>query len=435
MSNVDIGLLGFAAILVLVVIRIPIGVVLGGISFVGIWYLVGERAAWGILNAIPYDFAAHWSLSSVPMFLLMGYFCFHAGLTEGLFQAARVWLSKMPGGLAVATVAGCAGFSAVTGSSVACAAAMGRIAIPEMLRSRYAPDLATGAAAAGGTIGSMIPPSIIMILFGIFAEVPISKMFIGGILPGILTAVMYSIIIVSRATVVPSVAPLYKVEVPWSEKMMALKDTWPVLVLIVSVFGGLFGGVFTATEAGAMGAFVSFVIAAAKRKLTWTALKAAVIETLTTTAAVFVIAIGANLLTRFMALSGASDFMATLVVSWGVDPLPLIIAISVLYLFLGAFLDPIGIMLLTMPVLLPILESINVSLIWFGVLLTKYLEVGLLTPPVGLNVFVIKGVVGDTISLEKIFRGVMWFIFADCITVTFMIAFPPIVTWLPSLLD
>jgi tripartite ATP-independent transporter DctM subunit len=369
------------------------------------------------------------------MFLLMGYFCFHAGLTEGLFQAARVWLSKLPGGLAVATIAGCAGFAAVTGSSVACAAAMGRIAIPEMLKSKYAPDLAAGAAAAGGTIGSMIPPSIIMILFGIFAEVPISKMFIGGILPGLLTALMYSIVIVSRATVVPKVAPLYKVDVPMSEKLAALKDTWPVLLLIFSVFGGLFGGVFTATEAGARGAFVAFVIAAIKGKLTWTALKAAVVETLTTTAAVFVIAIGANLLTRFMALSGASDFMATLVVSWGIDPLPLIILISLLYLFLGCFLDPIGIMLLTLPVLLPILESINVSLIWFGVLLTKYLEVGLLTPPVGLNVFVIKGVVGDAISLEKIFRGVMWFIMADCITVAFMIAFPPIVTWLPSLLD
>jgi len=435
MSNIEIGLVGVGILLVLILLRVPIGVALGSVSFVGIWVLVGERAAWGILNAIPYDFAAHWSLSSVPMFLMMGFFCFHAGLTKGLFDAARKWLSGLPGGLSIATIAGATGFSAVTGSSVACAAAMGRIAVPEMLRTKYDPGLATGTVAAGGTIGALIPPSILLILFGIFAEVPISKLFIGGIVPGLLTALMYSLMIVGRVKVTPSLAPSYKDDVTFAEKMASLRETWPVLLLIVAVFGGLFGGVFTATEAGAVGAFLSFVIAAIKRVLTWDTVKEAALETLVTTASIFVIAIGANLLTRFLALSGTAEYLSEIIIGLSADPLMLVIGISVLYLLLGMILDPIGAMLLTLPILLPVLEAGNISLIWFGVLLCKYLEIGMITPPVGLNVFVIKGVVGDAVPLETIFKGILWFLVADLITVTLMIAFPDTVLYLPNLME
>lgn len=435
MENIEIGLGGVGILVVLILLRVPIGVALGGVSFVGIWILIGERAAWGILNAIPYDFAAHWSLSSVPMFLLMGFFCFHAGLTRGLFDAARKWLSFLPGGLSIATIAGATGFAAVTGSSVACAAAMGRIAVPEMLRAKYDPGLATGTVAAGGTIGALIPPSIILILFGIFAEVPIQKLFIGGIVPGLMTAAMYSIMIVTRVMITPSLAPKYVEKITFAEKVESLKDTWPILLLVVLVFGGLFGGVFTATEAGAVGAFLSMVIAGFKRVLNWETVRVAAMETLVTTAAIFVIAIGANLLTRFLALSGAADFLSSVVVGWGADPLLLVIGISGLYLVLGMILDPIGAMLLTLPILLPVLEASNISLIWFGVLLCKYLEIGMITPPVGLNVFVIKGVVGDEVSLETIFKGVMWFLVADFVTVSLMIIFPQTVLYLPSLLN
>ncbi|MBZ0325300.1 MAG: TRAP transporter large permease subunit, partial [Alphaproteobacteria bacterium] len=339
MSNIEIGLVGIGVLLVLILLRVPIGVALGTVSFVGIWALVGERAAWGILNAIPYDFAAHWSLSSVPMFLLMGFFCVHAGLTKGLFDAARIWLARLPGGLSIATIAGATGFSAVTGSSVACAAAMGRIAVPEMLSTKYDPGLATRTVAAGGTIGALIPPSIILILFGIFAEVPISKLFVGGIIPGLLTALMYSLMIYGRVKVTPSLAPAYSVTVTFAEKMDALKETWPVLLLIGAVFGGLFGGVFTATEAGAVGAFLSFLIAAMKRVLTWETVKEAALETLVTTASIFVIAIGANLLTRFLALSGTAEFLSEVIIGLSADPLLLVIGISVLYLLLGMVLD------------------------------------------------------------------------------------------------
>ena len=247
----------------------PIGVSLIGVSFFGIWVLVGDRAAWGSLGVIPYSFAASWHLSSVPMFLLMGFLCYHAGLTKGMFDAARMWLSRLPGGLAIATVFGAAGFAAVTGSSVACAAAMGRIAVPEMMRHRYAPSLATGTVAAAGTIGALIPPSILMILYGIIAEVPISQLFLGGVGAGLLTTFGYIAVIVIRAKLNPELAPPLHEEVTFRDKILALRETWPVFLLMLGVFGGLFSGAFTPSEAGAVGAALATIIAAMKGSLTW----------------------------------------------------------------------------------------------------------------------------------------------------------------------
>src|SRR6056297_1360580 len=285
MTDIQIGLSGLGALVALLALRIPVGVSLIGVSFVGIWVLVGERVALSILTSTPYAFTAHWTLSSVPMFLLMGYFCYHAGLTKNLFDAARVWLARLPGGLAVATVFGAAGFAAVTGSSVACAAAMGRIAVPEMMRNNYDASLATGTVAVAGTIGALIPPSILLILFGIFAQVPISHLFMGGIGAGLLTAVAYALVIMIRATLNPALAPRVEEASTLREKFAALGDTWPVLLLVIGVFGGLFAGLFTPTEAGAVGAFLSFVIAGAKRTLTGGAARSALVETVQTTAA------------------------------------------------------------------------------------------------------------------------------------------------------
>jgi tripartite ATP-independent transporter DctM subunit len=414
---------------------VPIGVSLIGVSFFGIWAMVGEKAAWGILGVVPYSFAATWQLSSVPMFLLMGFFCFHAGLTKGLFDAARVWLSGLPGGLAVATVFGAAGFAAVTGSSVACAAAMGRIAVPEMMRHRYDVSLATGTVAAAGTIGALIPPSILLIIYGIIAEVPISHLFLGGVGAGLLTAFGYVMVITIRATINPELAPRLTETVPLAEKVAALKDTWPVILLMACVFGGLFGGLFTPTEAGAVGAFLSLVIAGIKGSLTLERFKNALLETLLTSASLFIIAIGASMLTRFLALSGAGDYLSELVVAIGANELMLLVGISVVYLVLGMFLEPLGAMLLTLPILLPIIATTGFSLVWFGVLLTKFLEIGMITPPIGLNVFVIKGVVGDLATTSTIFRGIMWFLVSDLIVIVLLIAFPDIVLYLPSLMD
>lgn len=434
MSDVQIGFAGIAVLLCLIGLRVPIGASLIGVSFGGIWVLVGERAAWGSLGIIPYSFAATWQLSSVPMFLLMGFFCFHAGLTKGLFDAARVWLSSLPGGLAVATVFGAAGFAAVTGSSVACAAAMGRIAVPEMMRRGYDTSLATGTVAAAGTIGALIPPSILMIIYGIIAEVPINQLFLGGVSAGLLTAFGYILVIIIRASLQPDLAPRLTEKVPLSERIQALKEIWPVVLLVIGVFGGLFGGLFTPTEAGAVGAFLSLVIAGLKRSLSWQSFKNALIETLLTSAALFIIAIGASMLTRFLAFSGSGDYLAEFVAAMGANEILLLIGISLIYLVLGMFLEPMGAMLLTLPILLPIIDTTSFSLVWFGVVLTKFLEIGMITPPIGLNVFVIKGVVGDLASTSTIFRGIMWFLFADLIVVALLIIFPEIALYLPSLL-
>ncbi|MGM0583668.1 MAG: TRAP transporter large permease [Pseudomonadota bacterium] len=435
MDGVTIGLLGLAATVLLLALRVPIGVTLGGVAFVGIWAFAGDRAAWGMLAQVPYDFTAHWTLSSIPMFLLMGYVSYHARITESLFAAAQLWLGRLPGGLGIATVTGAAGFSAVTGSSLAAAAAMGRIAVPEMSRHGYQPGFAAGIVAAAGTIGSMIPPSIIMILYGIFAEVSIGKLFIAGIFPGLLTALIYSAVILLRVATKPSIAPRMTETPARSERLRALRESWPFLVLVLGVFGGLFSGVFTPTEAGAVGALLSILIAVAKGAMTRKVFVDAVTETLYGTASIFFIAVGAALLTRFLAFTGVPAFFSDLIVAAELDQLQLMLAIAVLYIFLGMFLDPMGCLLLTLPILLPILEARDADLIWFGILLVKFLEIGLITPPVGLNVYVIKEIMGDRTTVGRIFAGVSWFIIADILLVGAMIVLPGIVTYLPGFID
>jgi len=434
MTDIQISFLGLGVLLFLLLLRVPIAVALGLVSFFGIWTVIGLKSALGIITAIPHEVVANWTLTSVPMFLLMGYVCHHAKLTHGLFQAARLWLSPLPGGLAIASIGAGAGFSAVTGSSVACAAAIGRIAIPEMVRSGYDKRLATGACAAAGTIGSMIPPSILLLLYGIFVEAPIGPLFLAGFLPGILTALMYCAAIVTAVKINPAIAPPTGVGASWRERLLVLRHTTPTLLLIFGVFGGLLSGVFTPTEAGAVGAAMALLIAIGMRTLNWNTLKEALSETLHSTAAIFVIAIGAHLLTRFLALAGFTDFLAVYVDQVGLDPLVLVLLVSLVYLILGMFLDPLGIMLLTLPIFMPLIESAGVSLIWFGILIVKLLEIGLITPPVGLNVFVIKGVVGNLVSTEAIFRGILWFLAADVITMALLILFPEISLFLPRLL-
>lgn len=435
MDDLTLSAVALAALVGLLLFRVPIGVALGGVSFIGIWIMVGAKSAWGILTGVPYDFISSWTLSSVPMFLLMGYVCFHSQLTDGLFRIARAWLSWLPGGVAVASVGAAAGFSAVTGSSVACAAAMGRIAVPEMLKSGYDKGMAAGTVAAAGTIGSMIPPSILLLLYGIYAELPISKLFIAGLLPGVLTAGLYSLMIVARVRLSPELAPPEPVAITWSDRWRAIAGAWPVVALIIGVFGGLFAGIFTPTEAGATGALMSFIIGFAQRTLTVEKIVLAVKETINTTAAIFMIAIGAILLTKFLALSGFTDFIADLVVEGQASQLMLIIGTMCVLFFLGCFLDPIGIMLLTLPVFLPAMVKLHIDLIWYGVLMTKLLEIGLITPPVGLNVFVIKGIVGNLMSTETIFKGILWFLVADILCVILLIAYPEITLYLPRLLD
>lgn len=434
MDNSVIGLIVLLVLMAILLMRVPIGIALISVSFTGIWIMIGLGPAWGILSAIPYNFAAKWTLSSVPMFLLMGFVCYHAGLTQGLFEACRSWMSRLPGGLAMASVVGSGGFAAVTGSSVACAAAMGKIAVPEMIRNRYDPALATGTVAAAGTLGALIPPSILMILYGVFAEVPIGKLFIGGIGAGLLTALAYMAVIAGRVMLNPALAPRQPGDIVPGERMRHLRATLPIMLLFVVVIGGLFVGWFTATEAGAVGALSAIIIAWVNGTLSRAVLWESLVETLTTTGGLFLIAVGASMLTRLLALSGTGELIASAIIDLQANPITLLIGISLLYLLLGMFLDPLGAMLLTLPVLLPVLGKSGIDLLWFGVFLVKWLEIGMITPPIGLNVFVLKGVVGNAIGLTTIFRGIMWFLLADFVVVALMIAVPEVVTLLPGLM-
>jgi tripartite ATP-independent transporter DctM subunit len=428
-----IGLIGLLVVMGLLLLRVPIAVALICVSFIGISLILGTKQAWGILSVIPYNFAAKWTLSSIPMFLLMGFMAHHGGLTTGLFAAARLWLSRLPGGLAVAAVFGCSGFAAVSGSSVACAAAMGRIAVSQMIKYKYAPTLATGAVAAGGTLGALIPPSILLILFGIFTETSINLLFIGSIGIGILSAVAYVLMIVVRAWLNPELAPPVDDKPSWGERISILSEVWPVIVLFAVVLGGMFSGLFTATEAGAVGAFMTIVISFLKKTLTLAALKDTLVETLTTTASLFFIAIGASLFIRFLTFAGTDDLIADIILQLGTDRFLMIFGLIGVYIVMGMFIDPLGTMLLTIPLVMPVLDKLDIPLVWFGVFLVKMLEIGMITPPIGLNVFVLKTVVDRDITLGIIFKGVMWFIAVDIIVVLLMIFFPQLVLFLPNL--
>ncbi len=433
MSDIGIGFLGLIALFVLLLLKMPIGFTLIAVSFVGIWAVVGVDIAMSSLGIIPYNFAANWTLSSVPLFLFLGFICYHTNLTQGMFKAARAWLAGVPGGLAIASIFGSAGFAAVSGSSIACSAAMGRIAIPEMLRYKYDPSLATGTVAVAGTVGALIPPSIIMILYGVIAQTSISQLFLGGITAGLVTIVSYVLVVYVRVKLNPSLAQDVKEEISFKDKVGALKDTWPIFLIMIGIFGGLFGGVFTPNEAGAIGAFLACVVAILKRAMTWTAFKAAALETLVTTSALLIIAVGASLLTRFLVLSGTGDFIADFIISLEASDMWVMLGIILIYLVLGMFLEPVGAMLLTLPVLLPIIETTSFSLIWFGVLLTKLLEIGMITPPVGMNVFVVKSVVGDAVTTSQVFKGILWFLVIDLAIVGLFLLFPEIILYLPNL--
>ncbi|SLN67119.1 TRAP transporter large permease [Oceanibacterium hippocampi] len=434
MDNLTLGFAGVGVVLALLAMRVPIAVALGGVSIVGIAMIRGIGPALGALGTLPFDFAANWSLSAIPMFLFMGSIAFHTGLTSSLYNAARIWLNRLPGGLAVATNLGAAGFAAASGSSLATAAAMGRLAIPEMLKFGYDKALATGTVAAAGTLGALIPPSVVFIIYGWFTQQPIGKLLIAGIIPGLLTALVYTVMIVGRCIVKPSLAPQIKIDVSWADRWRTLRQVWPLPLLIMGIVGGIYGGLTTPTEAGAFGAFLALVISLAQGRLTWSSFRKSVEEAIRTTAAVFFIAIGAILLSRFLALAGVPAHMAVLVNELGLSEIGLIVAMCAVYLVLGMFLDPLGLMLLTLPVFLPVFEVMNLDLIWIGVLVVKLIEIGLLTPPVGLNAYVVKGVVGDSVPLSTIFRGLLWFIGCEIFIMLLLVGFPELSTWLPGLM-
>jgi tripartite ATP-independent transporter DctM subunit len=432
MDATQIGIAGLVAMVGLMAMRVPVGIALALTSIAGIWATMSFGVAVGMLRAIPYQFVANFVFTAVPMFLLMGYIASHAGLTSGLFRTMRLMLYRVPGGLACSTVGACALFAAASGSSVATAAAMGKITIPEMRKAGYDDGLATGCVAAAGTLGSMIPPSIIMVIFGVFTMAPIGQLFMAGFLPGILTALVYALMIVVRVKLNPSLAPDIKEKPAPGELRAAIADSWPLPVLVAGVIGGIYAGLVTPTEAAAVGASLASVIALVRGTFTKAMLYAALKDTVIGTSSLFVIAMGASMFTAFMGLAGLPEVMATNVLAFSKDPLLLILAISVLYIILGMFIDSLGIILLTLPFLLPLLNGAQIDLIWFGILVVKLLEIGLITPPFGMNVFVIHSMLRGAVTLPTIFKGVGWFIAMEVVVLGLLIALPAIALWLPS---
>ncbi|NVK20586.1 MAG: TRAP transporter large permease [Methylocystaceae bacterium] len=435
MDRLEIGIIGIIATLILIAARMQVGVVLGIVSFVGISALTNTKAAWGIVTAIPHNFIAQWSLSAVPMFLVMGYLASQTGLTKGLFSSARILLGRIPGGLASASVIASAMFASASGSSVATAAAFSRIAVPEMLKSNYKPCLSTGVIAASGTLGSLIPPSVLMILYGIFTETSIGALFVGGIIPGILSAIIYVVMITMRAKADPELAPLNETTYSTAELIAAIKDIWPLPTLILGVLGGMFAGIFTPTEGGAIGAFIAALIALSRKSLNVKAVKNALFETAEGTCAVFFIAIGASMFSKFMGLSTVPTELANTVLPYVDSPVAIILASSVLFIILGMFVDGISLMLLTIPIVLPVLTQQGVDLVWYGIIMIKLLEIGLITPPVGMNVYVIKSALGSKVELTEIFKGTFWFLGMDILTLILLVLFPSITLFLPSLMN
>lgn len=432
--NVTLGLIGLAILFVLLGLQVPIAIAMIAVSFVGVWVMLGLGPAIGVLANTPYEFIASWTLSAVPMFLLMGFVAFHGGLTAGLFDAAKVGLRKVPGGLGIAAIVACSGFASVCGSSLATAASLGRIAIPEMVRAGYKPSFATGALAAGGTIGALIPPSILMIIYGVFAETSVTSVFMGGIAVGLFTALSYVVVILLVAWLRKDIIPAEPVGVEHLDTRKVMLAVWPILVLIALVFGGLFSGLFTATEAGAVGAAGALGLVVITGRMSWAVLRQSVLETLVTCASLFIIGVGAVMFTRFLGLSGVAGLISGAVQGSDLNYFQLMFVIVLIYLVLGMFMEPFGAMLVTLPVLLPVLQAQDINLVWFGVFVVKLLEIGMITPPLGMNVFVIRNVAGQYASLTDVFKGVTLFLAADLVVVVAVVLFPDIVLFLPSLL-
>lgn len=433
MSNLEFGIWGTAAALVLIALRVPIGLALGLVSVFGISLMFSMSIAWGMISATPFDFVGQWELSAAPMFLLMGFLCSTTDMTRGLFLSLRHYLARLPGGLAITSVGACAFFAAASGSSVATAAAMSRMAVPEMLDNGYDRGLATGTIAASGTLGSLIPPSILLILYGVYAQVSVGQLFMAAFLPGILSALLYIAMIMVRVWFNPALAGPVAITPTPEERAAALRDVWPLPALILCVLGGIFSGIFSPTEAGAVGVAAALVISAVRRKLTRRALVEAISQAVSSTASIFIILVGSLFFTRFMALSGVPRAFSEAILSVSTEVWWILFAVAVIYLVLGMLIDSIGLLLLTLPIMLPLVDASGMNAVWFGIIVIKLLEMGLITPPIGLNVYMINAALNNRVTLPEIFRGIVWFLVMDIVTLVILIAFPIITLWLPSM--
>jgi len=427
-----VGVIGFLLLIFLIMCGMPILFVMGIVSFWGFTYLSGIGGGLAMLGTVMYRKAASYDFSIIPLFMLMGEVCFAAGLSRELYTTVHKWLGQLPGGLAMATVGACAGFAAVSGSSVATAATMATVALPEMKRFNYESKLATGAVAAGGTIGILIPPSVAFVMYGIITEQSIGKLFIAGIIPGILEAVFYIItifILCKRNSSLGPPAPKSSI----TEKLVSLKGTWAVLVLFVLVIGGIYMGIFTPTEAAGVGALGAIVIALGRRSLNWRSFKSSLVRTSESSGMALGILLTSMLLGYFVAVTRLPFDLAEIVAGLDIHRLGILAIILVIYLILGCVMPALAMIVLTVPIFFPVITNIGYDPIWFGVIIVRVMEMAGITPPIGINVFVIKGIAKD-VEMYTIFKGIVPFLIADVAEIALLIAVPQLSLWLPGLM-
>lgn len=428
------ALVGLGLMMVLALLRIPIAISMGVIGFLGVAYLRDWNfaPAMAMVETKVYETGRNYTLSVIPLFILMGNFVTRAGMSRELFRAAYAFVGHMRGGLAMATIVACAGFGAICGSSIATAATMAKVAYPSMRELGYSDRLSTGAIAAGGTLGILIPPSTLMVIYGVMTETNIGKMFAAGILPGILATFLLCLAVQWTVFRDPSSGPRGE-RTSWRERLRALEGVWAVALLFLLVMGGIYGGVFTATEGAGIGAFGAFCIALARRALTWRTLLDALVESGRTTAMLFVILIGALMFAEFVNYTTMPNDLKNLVSTLNLSPIMVIAAICAIYVILGTAMEELSMILLTVPVFFPLVVHLGFDPVWFGVLVVVVVEIGLISPPVGMNLFVLNALLPQ-VTTATLFRGVMPFFVADVIRLAILIAFPAISLWLPSMM-
>ncbi len=430
MDPLTVGIIAFIALFVLLILTVPIGFAMGLCGLAGMSMIIGLAPSLSLFGTTVYETTVTYDLSIVPLFVLMGAVAARSGLSQELYSAFNAWIGAFRGGLALATIGACGAFAAICGSSVATAATMSKVALPEMERYKYSDSLATGSVAAGGIIGILIPPSVVLVLYGVLTETSIGDLFIAGFLPGILTILGFMLVIVIMTRIYPEMGPAGEKHT-MREKFAALGRTWAIILLFAIVIGGIYFGVFTPTEAAGIGAVGALRISFLRGRLNYANIRDALMETIKTTAMIFTILIGALTLNNLMVFSGIASALSGFVSGLDMSPMAVMAIILLIYLVMGCFLDALAMILLTVPIFYPIVMDLGFDPVWFGVIVVMVVELGLISPPIGMNVFVIKGMV-PRVSLSSIYRGVIPFVIAQLVLIVIVFLIPEIILWLPD---
>ncbi len=435
MEQLTLGYLGFLAFIVLIFLRFPIAYAMAAVGTVGLFFVSGPATVFKFIPLEVYSHTSNFSLSALPLFLLMGYLAFHADLSKDSYDAARAWFGKIPGGLAVATVYACAIFGACTGSSLAECAVFSKISVPEMIKCGYNKRLSLGVVAAAGGLDVLIPPSIIMVVYGVMTETSIGQLLIAGIIPGIFYAFVFAVAIVIFCWRKPSYAPDTKdIDTSWRARWVAIVNIWTVAFLFAFVLGSIYAGWATPDEAAAVGVLGAFLLVIYRKRLTWAKLKEATVDSAKASAMIFLLIGAASIFSAFLSVTGVISSITTWVTETGFPFWGILGSLIVLYLILGCFLDAISMMVLTLPVVAPIIQAHGGSLVWFGVVITMVSVIGAITPPLGLNIYVMKAALGNEVDLNDIFAGALPFVFL-MIFITFVLClFPEMSLWLPNMM-